>query len=328
MYDVAAEAVEFLKAADSWTQHRVRTIFEANLRSLTPPKAPPANGVFVQLVTTCMGRWWQVRRALPINLLQLWPYAGQVCVYLVAFFRPGHYGEDEENLRWLWEVCRPAIDIGLLVIGKVTALTHWHCWIAKNTAFRFASEKAPPTIRRHQLVGMNLDGDNVLGEAFMHEVIRRYNERPPPRMSLVHYRTHQGGTCGRMSWWSNTFKDMGGFYEGFLPMGFGEIDLMRRIQHRGTKELLLARAQVIQVVENPFVVGLAIPNSFDSASAATQQKVALVAPEYAGMKWGNMNQQNNAIGAERMERGLLVANEGKQFHELGAPQNNWVCEGS
>lgn len=96
----------------------------------------------------------------------------------------------------------------------------WHMSVAKNTAHREA--------RGNILV--NLDCDNFIGDAV--DVVSRFFSEG---CKVLHMwsGTHRDGTCGRIALDRQAFYDIGGYDEGFHPMGYEDIDLLKRARAAG-----------------------------------------------------------------------------------------------
>ena len=71
-----------------------------------------------------------------MNILSAWPWRGCIRIVVVAF----ESDESEELMKWLQDVCEPALSEGLLVLAKARLPDGWHASIAKNTAHRLALE--------------------------------------------------------------------------------------------------------------------------------------------------------------------------------------------
>ena len=70
-----------------------------------------------------------------MNILSAWPWRGQIQIFVVF-----ESDESEELMKWLQDVCEPALSEGLLVLAKARLPDGWHASIAKNTAHRLAVE--------------------------------------------------------------------------------------------------------------------------------------------------------------------------------------------
>ena len=106
-----------------------------------------------------------------MNILSAWPWRGQIQIFVVVF----ESDESEELMKWLQDVCEPALSEGLLVLAKARLPDGWHASIAKNTAHRLAVEtllqaaggSAPqPTASGSGPVHSSLDGCFLLGLAW------------------------------------------------------------------------------------------------------------------------------------------------------------------
>ena len=91
----------------------------------------------ITFCSTSFKRGWQLKRALPANLLSLWPWRQSLRLCLVVFD-----SDDVPALMgWIRQHCAAALEVGLLVVAT-SALPngHWHASIAKNVAHKVAME--------------------------------------------------------------------------------------------------------------------------------------------------------------------------------------------
>ncbi len=70
-------------------------------------------GKRISFCTTSFKRGWQLRRALPVNLLSLWPYRKSVRLVLCVFDSDV---TKDHLLLWIRTTCRAALEEGLLVM--------------------------------------------------------------------------------------------------------------------------------------------------------------------------------------------------------------------
>ena len=156
-----------------------------------------------------------------MNILSAWPWRGQIQIAVVVF----EIDESDEFMKWLQDVCEPALSEGLLVLAKARLPDGWHASIAKNTAHRLAIEtllqaaggSAPqPTASgsgqaRSSLGGcflLNLDGDNYLGADYLCKLSEIIRSCGP--WDSVGARNGVQGTTGRVDVWAHVFLNLGG----------------------------------------------------------------------------------------------------------------------
>ncbi|CAK9088471.1 Uncharacterized protein SCF082_LOCUS41777, partial [Durusdinium trenchii] len=263
--------------------------------SLLDLAAPPLRRS-IGFCTTCKNRLWQLRVALPINLLYAWPFRLSVTLHIVDF---GSDGED--TLDFLLRTCRVALDAGLLRVYRVEprdGARLFHASIAKNTAHAVADEE----------ILVNVDADNICGPGFIEDVTRRFERG----VEALHYNTeHVTGTCGRVVLLQKDFLFLGGYDQEAHPMGAQDIDLYLRAgmlaaqrRPRGSRE---GWRPARETVKDMSLMSIAIPNSL-------KQKVEHCASQ---LSWAQMNESNWANFLEKRERQEIIRNRNVQY--LGCP---------
>eukprot|EP00445_Apocalathium_hangoei_P029022 CAMPEP_0203924996 /NCGR_PEP_ID=MMETSP0359-20131031/64701_1 /ASSEMBLY_ACC=CAM_ASM_000338 /TAXON_ID=268821 /ORGANISM="Scrippsiella Hangoei, Strain SHTV-5" /LENGTH=484 /DNA_ID=CAMNT_0050853331 /DNA_START=89 /DNA_END=1543 /DNA_ORIENTATION=+ len=226
----------------------------------------------VALCITTKNRLWQLRRALPLNLLHCWPHRRWTTIHIVDF------GSTDETLEWIMSRCRAAIDAGLLKVYYTDRQPFWHASIAKNTAHMVATED----------IVVNLDGDNLIGPNFPVDVVNRFVQ---DGYSVLQYEDGDG-TCGRIACSRGDFVRIRGYDEDAYPMGAQDVDLVHRL-----KELPNARFKKVR----GSVHSQAIQNTQEA-------KVASCSPYYGRLKWSQMDAMNRSVFAQRRLKGHVVRN--------------------
>jgi len=244
--------------------------------------------VSVALCIATMNRLWQLRRALPVNLLHCWPHRSWVRIHIVDF------GSTDGTLEWLLRRCQAAIDCGLLVVYSSDQLPFWHASVGKNTAHMVARED----------ILVNLDSDNLVGPGFPCDVLRQFDENG---CTALQYEDGEG-TCGRIACWRSDFHKLRGYDEDCFPMGAQDVDLVLRLK-------ALPNAQFRKVRIHTF--SQAIHNSIEL-------KVCMCNPAYGQLKWGRMDVLNRTIFKERRDAGLQVRN----LHKSNIGVKAWQARGN
>ena len=226
-------------------------------------------------------RLWQLRRALPLNLLHAWPLRSWTRIHLVDC------GSTDGSLEWVLRHCRAAIEEGVLQVYTVgDRMPFWHASVGKNTAHMVADED----------ILVNVDNDNFIGKDFPVDVVTRMDSG----YRVLQYE-HGTGTCGRIACWRKEFLDIRGYDEDAFPMGAQDTDLVHRLkmlhQHEGQQVY-----QRVKVTE----FSRAIPNDL-------QAKVACCDPQYVDkknkpMRWGQMDWWNQRFFQVRREGGQVRRN--------------------
>jgi len=232
---------------------------------LQPPR------LTVGLCVATKNRLWQLRRALPLNLIHGWPHRDWAKIHVVDF------GSTDGTLDFLLQRCRPAIDCGLLHVYSTQELPHWHASVAKNTAHLCSKED----------ILVNLDSDNLTGPDFPVDVAKQFEGG----YTVVQYEDGEG-TCGRIACCRRDFHHLRGYDEDCYPMGAQDTDLVQRLRR-------LPNAQYRKVRGSMF--SQAIHNS-------QELKVSCCGPGYGGLRWGRMDTLNRHVFGVRRDAGQILRN--------------------
>ena len=228
----------------------------------------------VGLCITTKNRLWQLRRALPLNLIHAWPHRDWVKVHLVVC------DCTDGTMDWVMKNCRPAIEVDLLrVYDTIGKMPYWHASIGKTTSHMVATED----------IVVNVDGDNLIGRDFLVNVVELFNSG----YKVLQYE-HGDGTCGRIACLREDFLYIRGYDEDSYPMGGQDTDLVLRLK------MLHKDSQVYKKVRNT-PHSQAIPND-------NHAKVSCCSPLYGGLRWGRMDTMNRALFQFRREAGQVRRN--------------------
>ena len=152
----------------------------------------------VALCTATKNRLWQLRHALPLNLLHCWPHRNWVRIHVVDC------DSTDGTLDWILTECRAAIDIGLLKVYSTEGrMPFWHASVAKNTAHIVALQD----------ILVNVDADNLVGGDFVLHVVEQFRKR----YTVLQYEDGDG-TCGRIACWRRQFSKIHGYDEDAYPV--------------------------------------------------------------------------------------------------------------
>ena len=176
-----------------------------------------------------------------------------------------------------------AMEQGLFQFHVCNDMKLWHASVGKNTAHRLAWELcrdgklgagcAAP--KSDQLLLVNLDNDNLPGPSFisvlMQEAVGKWH-RDGPMMLWFHGK--QGGTCGRLAYWGNTFFGINGYDEQLDPVGYQDIDVINRISAVQVEKW---GQKFVRRVRNAAATGEAIPNQSDYKFAVGDYKLKFTA---------------------------------------------------
>ncbi|MCP4243664.1 MAG: hypothetical protein GY772_24180, partial [bacterium] len=237
---------------------------------------PPDPGEHVALASSCFRRAWQVKFALPVNVLTLWPFRAFTRLYLVLI------GKDEaeckELIPWLEEHFSLAVEEGVLRVGICSGVDTWHASIAKNSAARFVKAHTPASADATFLV--NLDCDNCVGLQFVPDCLARLQRmKRTGQRQIVQWRGKDAGVTGRIGCQLSLFASISGYNEAFLPSGYQDIDMRVRAAKQGGFAAVYPREERLggRSVPNDAIVGTHTHRARNSA------KIANVGTEFAGM---------------------------------------------
>ena len=232
------------------------------------------SGQTVWFCAACFRRGWQLRKAILPNLLFLYPWRSCARICLVLF----RSEESDADIQWVWQYARPAIQCGPLLVAHTDLPQGWHASVAKNTSHKLAIEEhrrkqGSPADAPQFLI--NLDCDNITGPSFMDGL--KTLLPTVPVQGCIHAVGKDPGTTGRVGLWATQFIRIGGYDEDMLPMGYQDVDLLRRCNRLcSTKPCYMKGADV----------GLSVPNHLtDKKAARGFEKVRNMRPDLANMTW-------------------------------------------
>ncbi len=237
----------------------------------------------VALCMTSMRRFHQIKVALPLMLLQLWPLQEHIVLVLADL------NQDEELSEFVEERLFEAVQCGLLVHMRSAEMPFWHACRAKNAA-AFAA------------VGMggicavvNMDNDRVVGPNFATHLLRAFRDEGA---AAVHYSTTWSpGTYGCIGMTTRVWQLLNGYDEEFKPSGCQDTDVLMRMRALGLQ---------VNVCRDRAIVGGTLPNEAPGETAA-QVKVKNVDPSL-WERWGKMDSDNRSRMHINLAAGRLYAN--------------------
>ena len=249
----------------------------------------PNESIRVAYCTTALRRP-TVASALIMNMSLTWAYRNNITWFLCDF------NEDDQLFGWLMQHIPDAVRSGHLRIYRSRSLPHWHASVAKNTAHM------QPGSEYHVLV--NVDGDNLLTIEFVTASLFMADRISRGEVNLCQLAsTSESGTYGRIMLSRTLYHKLGGYDETFLPSSCQDTDIIKRVPLLEGQCLLVSHSQQ---------VGSSLPNKPGSSEWTDQvrERVANVAPQYSGMKWGNMDQQNRTRMNQLLAEGRVQRNTG------------------
>ena len=277
LLDAIRKGTEWINAKE----YGLYPAMEVGLRNLAEDsQTERSTGRTVALCIATKNRLWQLRRALPLNLLHAWPHRRWVTVHLVVC------DSADDTLNWVLSRCRTAIEEGLLRVYQTEtgSMPYWHASVGKNTSHMVAKEE----------VLVCVDGDNLIGEDFPVNVASHFDDGY--RVLQYEAQTHTG-CCGRIACYREEFHYIRGYDEDAFPMGAQDVDLVMRLKmlHNRTVYKRVGDAIFCQAISND-----------------QQSKVRCCDPKYGrNLEWRRMNEINKTLFKRRRERGEVRRNMDK-----------------
>jgi hypothetical protein len=238
----------------------------------------------VAFCTTSLGRNHQVRDALPLQLMTLWPWRSHVRVYFVD------YNQDEELCKFIFDTCTEMLDVGFLQYARCVERKSWHASICKNGAHFWAAGWADMLV--------NLDGDRIIGPDLPLHIFEHLNIYHKGPVRVGHYSsTADTGTYGTIAIPTKLFIHMKGYNEEFLPCGFQDTELLQRAA--------AAQATVVKVSSSN-CVGTSLPNDIGNdwkmQSKVKNANVDIKDMQERGkiLKFGHMDQLNRTMAQDHI----------------------------
>lgn len=188
----------------------------------------------VSFCITCMNRFHQISHTLPANLFDNLPDKTDIEFILVDF------GSKDGLKEWVLANFSSELRSGYLKYFYTDSMVTWHACIAKNTAHYFSTGE----------VVVNLDCDNYTGSrggAFVMEQFDKFGNN-----LLLHQFSgaFNDGSCGRIGMRKEFFLKVGGYDESFLPMGYQDLDLLKRLHLFGLNYELVKDRRYNNAIQN------------------------------------------------------------------------------
>ena len=218
---------------------------------------------------TSLGRGYQLKAALAINLLLCLPFSDCVSFYLVLFTgTEAQAAEHQEFRQWFADHYGPLMDTPYLTVAECE-MRYWNASVAKNTAHRLAID----TRGEESDLLINLDADNVLSAVWLREVPRRVAKSREAGRVVWRFGGDDGGCTGRIGVVSWVFEATNGYDEELpYPTGYQDIEFADRTARLGNppkKEMI-----------NRPSCGWSVPNDADRKTALGPAKIKNTHPSY------------------------------------------------
>ena len=243
---------------------------------------------------TCMKRLSQIKQTLGINLKHNIPLQYQIEFVVIDFGTEGLYEWIYENFTW-------ALNTGYLRYLRTDKLTYWHASVAKNTSHYYANGD----------ILVNLDCDNYTGKLGSLHIINIFKKYGNQILFHQWSGTSKDGTYGRISYHRDTFFQLGGYDQRFLPMGYQDHDLIMRFQLlKGSKNAI--NYDKLNQIKSKYQIfrqlySRAIENDKGKSMANTN---------YVGkMKWQTMNAINKENSHKNLINGIYQVN--RNLNQIG-----------
>ncbi|MBW8683062.1 glycosyltransferase [Chitinophaga rhizophila] len=218
---------------------------------------------------TCKNRFHQIEQTLPVNLKMNRAHHAAIEFVLVDFGSKD--GLQEHVLRHF----REELELGYLRYYYTSAMDSWHASIAKNTAHALSVGE----------VLVNLDCDNFTGENGGQFILDLYDTYGPDVL-LHQFSGHfADGSFGRIGMAREHFMAIGGYNESFLPMGYQDIDLIKRLMRYGLR---------YELVNDP-AYNTALVNTKEDSMRNTQSRLS----------YKEMNRYNFNLSRENLLKGEI-----------------------
>lgn len=328
---VAMDTAQWLQQPDPNFGHAFKTMADAMPTSAGWDYDATHKTKIVLCIST-FRRTEQLRRALAINLITMWPMRNLISIVLVSF---NDEPEGAELRKILNSHFQMALSHGVLrYFEKSEPWDGWHASVGKNTSHRVACGCYPDSVL------VNLDGDNTITTRFCEFLVKKadsmINWRPrdpssgggvtpptsvavilplakdelPDVVGITFKNDRSSSTTGRIALGSRVFLTLRGYNQDFYPMGTQDVDLSRRLKAMGHHVH----------ATGPELVGNAIVNHMEHVAKKrrwqcdVKEKIANVnQSKFGSMTWEQMNDHNFKLSKELLSKAHLTANKGKQI---------------
>ena len=172
----------------------------------------------ISLCTTCHNRAWQLNQVFFRNIQELKKHSD--VEWILLNYSSSDYLHDF-IIREL-----PAQPSQLVYVVDKNPKS-WNASIANNIVHRLASESS--------LVLMNLDADNLIGNSI--DLIKEKMLVGGTELVQMWSKDTRDGTYGRIAITKKRFYEIGGYDESFFPMGYQDVDIMKRARKAGASFL-------------------------------------------------------------------------------------------
>ena len=275
------------------SRQELQNLFAASPSALREPNASMNCRPTIAFCQTCLGRGFQLKLSLAVNLAVTWRFR-EKCHFFLVVFDPQN-PDTQDLLTWIQANLQPALKKGFLNVC-VGNMHFWDCSVAKNTSHVFALETLKGKGCDEPYL-MNLDGDNIIKEAWLPWLFDLLEDE---RVGLHMFGGMDGGCTGRVGIWKLTFVAIHGYEESLpYPSGYQDIE----IGHRAKAYHGFCRAKFGKKQKSYPGCGYSIPNADDWKIALAEAKVVNCDAERCGkLSWGAQNTKNMEYCHEKKGR--------------------------
>ena len=181
---------------------------------------PRTNPFKIYFCTALVGRAWQLERIMAHNLLAM-----LMCSDFVRWVIAFCSSEDEPHARAASQLAEGCSWCQVLYSQQPRK---WHASKCKNAAHRWALELHELRTPTERAFIMNLDADNAIPVEFIPDVLLPALRRLKLNQTLSCTNPSVQRTTGRIGAWATTWAQMRGYDEDLQPMGYQDIDLLKR----------------------------------------------------------------------------------------------------
>ena len=266
------------------SKQELQNLFDADPSPLREPTAPLRSRPTIAFCQTCLGRGFQLKLSLPVNLALAWRFRPKCNFWLAVF--DAENPDTQDLLAWIHAHLQPALQCGFLNVC-IGDLRFWDCAIGKNTSHVFALETLKEQGCNEPYL-LNLDGDNIIKEAWLPYLFDWLQDE---RIGLQMFGGMDGGCTGRVGVWKSTFMAINGYEESLpYPSGYEDIEISHRAK---ALHGFCCKKFTKKKMKSYPGCGYSIPNADDWKIALGEAKVVNCDVKRCGkLSWGAQNTKN------------------------------------
>lgn len=183
---------------------------------------------------TCKNRLYQISKTLPVNLYH--NLSNNDDIEFVLF----DFGSNDGLQKWIISNFKDELTNGYLSYFYTDCLSVWHASKAKNTAHYYS---------RGEIL-VNLDCDNYTGKDGGLFVLKNFDRYGNSLLLHQFSGIYPDGSFGRIGMKRGFFIKVGGYDESFLPMGYQDVDILKRLYLLGLNYELINDPKYNRAIPN------------------------------------------------------------------------------